>query len=161
MGTLPSTRTTPAPPFYTSGVDFAGPFLIHRGNPRKPTRVKVYAAIFVCFVTKAVHIELCSDLSADAFVAALNHFCARRGVPHTLQSDNGSNFVGTKAEFDEVQQMLRHSTTGNALSHLSTTSGMTWKFIPPRGCSQGYEGHDPEAHLTSTALLRRVEYTPD
>ncbi len=132
MGMLPSAPTTPSPPFYVTGVDFAVPFLVHRGNPHKPTRVKVYASIFVCFATKAVHIELCSDLTADAFIAAFNRFCARRGVPLSLHSDNGTNFVGTKAEFDEVQHLLHHPDTHQALSHLATTSNMTWKFIPPR-----------------------------
>ncbi len=51
MGLLPHHRTTPSKPFDISGVDFAGPFLIHRGNPHKPTRVKVYAAVFVCFTS--------------------------------------------------------------------------------------------------------------
>lgn len=40
MGDIPLVRTTPAPPFDRVGVDFASPFLISRGNPRKPTRVK-------------------------------------------------------------------------------------------------------------------------
>ncbi len=49
MGLLPSLRTTPAPPFDRTGVDFAGPFLIHRGNPRNPVRLKVYAVVFVFY----------------------------------------------------------------------------------------------------------------
>lgn len=45
MGELPSTRAQPARPFSIIGLDFAGPILIKRGNPRKPTKVKVY----MCF----------------------------------------------------------------------------------------------------------------
>ncbi len=132
MGLLPLSRTTPAPPFHISGINFTGPFLIHRGNPRKPTRVKVYAAVLVCFVTKAVHFDLCSDLSSDAFIAALQRFCGRRGTPRTIHSDNGSNFIGTKKELDEVRAVLTDVHTTQALSHLSTTTGLEWKFSPPR-----------------------------
>ncbi len=116
MGLLPSSRITPAPPFSVTGVDFMGPFLIHRGNLRKPTRVKVYAAVFVCFTTRAVHLELCSDLSSEAFIAAFNRFCSRRGVPRSLYSDNGSNFVGTNREFDEVRALLQDDHSQQSLS---------------------------------------------
>ena len=65
MGQLPADRVRPAPPFSVVGLDFAGPFLCKRGNPRKPTLVKAYACVFVCFVSKAVHLELVSDLTTD------------------------------------------------------------------------------------------------
>ncbi len=58
MGMLPLSRTTPAPPFERTGMDFAGPFYIRQGKVRKPTRVKCYACLFICLTTKAVHIEL-------------------------------------------------------------------------------------------------------
>ena len=94
MGLLPSARTEAAPPFLHTGVDFAGPFMVHYGNPRKPTKTKVYAALFVCFSTRAIHIELCTDLASETFTAALTCFCSRRGTPAVLYSDNGSNFIG-------------------------------------------------------------------
>ncbi len=70
---------------------YAGPLWTKRGNPRKPTLVKVYVCIFVCLSTKAVHIEISSDLTTEAFLAALTRFVARRGVPKTILSDNGTN----------------------------------------------------------------------
>ena len=132
MGMLPLFRTEPAPPFSRTGIDFAGPFLVHRGNPRKPTRVKVYAALFVCFTTKAVHLELCSDLTAEAFLAALTRFCARIGTPLHLITDNGSNFLGAKKELEEVQKLLNHPVTTHRLSRLSTEKGLQWHLSPPR-----------------------------
>ncbi len=36
MGLLPTSRTTPAPPFDKTGVDFAGPLLVRQGYTRKP-----------------------------------------------------------------------------------------------------------------------------
>ncbi|GFV97600.1 integrase catalytic domain-containing protein [Trichonephila clavipes] len=45
-----------------------------------------------------VHIELVSDLTSQAFIAALKRFMARRGKCAKLFSDNGKNFVGASNE---------------------------------------------------------------
>ncbi|GFV01860.1 uncharacterized protein TNCV_4978121 [Trichonephila clavipes] len=47
---------------------------------------------------KTVHIELVSDLTSQAFIAALKRFMARRGKCAKLFSDNGKNFVGASNE---------------------------------------------------------------
>ncbi|GFW67305.1 integrase catalytic domain-containing protein [Trichonephila clavipes] len=44
--------------------------------------------------SKAVHLEIVSDLTTDAFHAALKRFAARRGKCATISSDNAKNFVG-------------------------------------------------------------------
>lgn len=49
-------------------------------------------------VIKAVHIEVVSDLTIAAFLAAFKRFVARRGLCHTLYSDNAMNFRGADAE---------------------------------------------------------------
>ena len=77
MGQLPAHRVTPSPPFQTIRIDLAGPFLCHRGNPRHPTRIKTYVCIYVCSSTRAVHLELLTDISAQAFLASFSRFCAR------------------------------------------------------------------------------------
>ena len=63
-------------------------------QPGKPTLVKTYICIFVCFSTRAVHMELCVDLSADTFLSAFRLFTSRRGIPSQVYCDNGRNFVG-------------------------------------------------------------------
>ncbi len=132
MGNLPASRTQFAPPFDRTGIDFAGPFIIRRGNPRKPTKVKVYGVIFVCFVTRAVHLELCSDLTTEAFLATLNRFCCRRGSPSHIYTDNGSNFLGAKHELEELQKLLTAKATKIGISHLTTNSHIQWHLSPPR-----------------------------
>lgn len=54
---------------------------------------KGYIAIFVCMTVKAIHIEAVTDMTAEAFVAALRRFIARRGKVTNIYSDNGTNFV--------------------------------------------------------------------
>lgn len=63
MGELPAARTTASRPFSEVGLDFAGPIMRKRGNPRKPTLVKSYVCLFVCFATRAIHLEVVADLS--------------------------------------------------------------------------------------------------
>ena len=91
-----SERVSPTPPFEKSGVDYAGPFQIKYGHVRKPTIIKAYICVFVCLSVEAVHLELVSDLTNEAFTAALRRFIARRGYPTLIWSDHGSNFVGAK-----------------------------------------------------------------
>lgn len=97
MGNLPKDRVSVSRPFQISGVDFAGPistYLRIRGKPP----YKTYIAVFVCFATKAVHLEAVSDLSSDAFIAALKRFIGRRGIPSKLYCDNATNFVGADSK---------------------------------------------------------------
>lgn len=77
MGELPAPRVTVSRPFSQTGIDYFGPFYV-RPAPRRPV-VKAYAAVFICLCTKAVHLELVSDLSTDRFLQALHRFTSRRG----------------------------------------------------------------------------------
>ncbi|KAL6419237.1 hypothetical protein ACFW04_011498 [Cataglyphis niger] len=45
-----------------------------------------------------VHLEIVSNYSTDAFLAALRRFTARCGLCHSLHSDCGTNFVGVDAQ---------------------------------------------------------------
>ncbi|XP_043263452.1 uncharacterized protein LOC122403788 [Colletes gigas] len=130
MGDLPATRVTPARPFATCGIDYAGPLLI-RERGRARTAHKAYICIFVCFVTKAVHIELATDLSTDAFLNCLNRFIARRGRSHCIYSDNGRNFIGARNNLNELGVLLNskehHAKVGNLLAQ----EQIQWHLIPP------------------------------
>ncbi|GBM70954.1 hypothetical protein AVEN_40454-1, partial [Araneus ventricosus] len=88
MSDLPSVRITPDRPFKRVGVDFCGPFLTKPNVIRSKVKLKSYVALFICMWSKAVHIELVSDLSTAAFLAALRRFLSRRGLPSDIYSDN-------------------------------------------------------------------------
>ncbi|GBM77462.1 hypothetical protein AVEN_141841-1 [Araneus ventricosus] len=76
IGNLPAERITPTFPFNVCSVDFIGPLLVKPVAQRRITARKMYVAIFVCFVTKAVHFELVTDLTSEAFIACLKRFFA-------------------------------------------------------------------------------------
>ena len=110
MEDLPGCRVMPSPPFYKIGVDYAGPVTLKRGATRKPTYLKAYIALFVCLATKAVHLELVSDLSSNDFLAALRRFVSRRGCLAEIISDNGTNFVEANHALQRVYWLTTSST---------------------------------------------------
>jgi len=61
-------------------------------------------AVFVCFATKAIHLELITDLRTDTFLASLQRFIGRRSMPHCIYSNNGTNLVGVQIELTELIQ---------------------------------------------------------
>lgn len=90
-GQLQSHRVTPTLAFLHTGVDCAGPIDVRTAKGRGNGSHKRYIAIFVCFATCAVLIELVSDQTWQAFLAAFNRFVSRRGVCSDLYS--GTNFT--------------------------------------------------------------------
>ncbi|GFS67445.1 integrase catalytic domain-containing protein [Trichonephila clavipes] len=106
MGNLPKERVRKNFPFDCSGIDFIGPFWIKSNKQRKSSLYKIYVSIFVCFVTKAVHFELVSDLTTQTFIASLKRFIARRGRPSLIFSDNGKTFIGANAELKRLYKLV-------------------------------------------------------
>ncbi|GFX32615.1 integrase catalytic domain-containing protein [Trichonephila clavipes] len=135
MGNLPSERVTPSAPFLNSGVDFCGPFQIKFKNQRKGIFSKVYVAIFVCLATKAIHLEAVTDLTTEAFIAALKRLCARRGRISTLMSDNATNFKGAAAELNRFIKLICNK--NETLANYFASEAIQWKFIPPRSPNFG------------------------
>ena len=123
-------RITAGSVFNKVGVDYAGPFLVKYGAVRKRATVKSYVCVFVCLAIKAVHLELVSDLTAEAFIGALRRFTARRGSPTLIWSDNGRNFVGAKRELSEIYEFLEQQVKDGAVSQFCTAKRIEWKYIP-------------------------------
>lgn len=85
MGNLPETRITPSRTFQHTDVDYAGPIQLRSTKGRGHKAFKAFIAIFVCFSTRAVYLEVVSDYTADAFLAAFRRFVSRRGLCQTLR----------------------------------------------------------------------------
>ena len=79
-----------------------------------------------------MHLEVVSDLTTEAFIAALRRFIARRRCPSLIWSDHGSNFVGAKSELKDLQGLLADHTTQGAVSDFCSMHNIQWKFIPER-----------------------------
>lgn len=133
MGELPFHRVNRQHPFETSGIDYFGPFILRLGEKRSRKTIKTYVAIFVCMATKAVHMELAADLSANAFLDAFSRFNNRRGPCTTLYSDNATNFHGANRIMKEDLQAWHSEHNRQQL----VNKGVKWIFITPAAPHQG------------------------
>ncbi|XP_032682261.1 uncharacterized protein LOC116849330 [Odontomachus brunneus] len=117
MAPLPRERATLAPPFHTAGVDYAGPVALTAVCGRGRASFKGYIAVFVCFATRAIHLELVGDGSA------------RRGLPAVLHSDQDTTFVGADKE---LRAQLRAALdVGGPVTTALAADGTDWRFVLP------------------------------
>lgn len=129
MGQLPPERVILSRPFLNTGVDYAGPYLIKTWRGKNARTYKAYIALFVCFSTSAIHLELVTDYTTDAFLVAYKRFASRRGLCATLTSDCGTNLKGADAELQRLFSAA--SKESHQLAMLLAQDGTQWKFNPP------------------------------
>lgn len=132
MADLPKERLTPyEPPFTFTGVDVFGPFTVKRGR----TTQKIYGCLFVCFNSRAIHIEDLSSLETDSFINGLRRFFSNRGFPKQIWSDNGTNFVGAERELKQAIKELNHDKLVVELRRMDvewySCPFVEWRFQPP------------------------------
>lgn len=154
MGDLPAERVCRCRVFSRVGVDYGGPFLLKSSHLRKAPLIKAYIAIFVCLVTKAVHIELVTGLSTELYLMTLKRFIARRGKPSIVYSDNATNFLGASNSLKDLHSFLKSQETSAAVKEALAKDEIEFKFIPPRS---PHWGGLWEAAIKSTKYhLRRL-----
>ena len=95
MADLRQERCTEAAPFTYCGVDMFGPLIIKE----RRSELKRYGALFTCFSSRAVHIEVTNSLDADSFILALCRL---------IWLDNGTNFVGARNELQRALKKMKH-----------------------------------------------------
>lgn len=145
MGQLPTERITPSRPFTTTGVDYAGLFVIKTWKRKNTKTYKAYIALFVCYATSAIHLELVTNYTAEGFIAAFKRFTARRGICSTLSSD-----CRTKGADAELQRLFTLSTQeSDKLATLLANDGTQWRFNPS---SAPHFGGKWEAGIKSVKL---------
>ncbi|XP_012542665.2 uncharacterized protein LOC105840305 [Monomorium pharaonis] len=137
MGNLPESRVNADRPFTVVGIDYAGPFLVKDGKLLNRKLVKCYLCIFVCFSTRAVHLEVVGDLTSDSFLNSLKRFVSRRGICKHIYSDNATNFVGAKNELGEVLNLLNQIDRDSKFVNFLSQNLIQWHFIPPRAPNFG------------------------
>ncbi|XP_025155826.1 uncharacterized protein LOC112588860 [Harpegnathos saltator] len=152
IGDLPAVRVSaPERVFLHCGLDYAGPLLVRTSSGRGIKAHKAYIALFVCLATRAIHLELVSDYSTASFLNAFSRFCARRGLPRSIYSDNGTTFVGADRE---LRNAYRAALRDPNLLNKTAGDNVSWHFVPP---SAPYFGGIWEAGVRSVKHhLRRV-----
>ncbi|XP_058797376.1 uncharacterized protein LOC131667740 [Phymastichus coffea] len=131
MGNLPKARVDGSPAFDHTGVDFFGPMLIKEKKNRNKSFLKVYGSVFICLASKAVHIELVSDLSTEGFLIAFRRFVSRRGIPSNVYSDNGTNFIGADRQLQELYDLFEKPEFRERVGEHAIAKRVKWHFNPP------------------------------
>jgi hypothetical protein len=94
---------------------------------------KAYIALFTCANNRAVHLGLCRDMTTAKFLMTLQWFIGRRGIPHTVYSDNAKTFQAANLELTEVWHALCCCKTHQFLAQ----NAIAWKFIAARAAWRG------------------------
>jgi len=110
-----------ADPFTVTGVDFTGALYVRSSVGE----CKVYICLFTCAVSRAIHLEVVTDLTVECFLLAFRRFAARRSVPKLLLSDNGSTYL---AAAEELKSLFSSAELSDALAR----RGIQWQFISKR-----------------------------
>ena len=131
MGDLPLDRVNFTPAFTITGMDFAGPFTLKMGYVRKPVEISAHICVFICFSTKAVHLEVISDQTTQALLAGIDRFTTRRICPKVIYSDNGPNFTGAKKILKKLYTFLRAEDTQSEVHQHLLKHEIEWKNSPP------------------------------
>ena len=125
---LPKFRAQRQPPFTSTGVDFAGPIFVKDFKSKSPT--KTWIALYTCAVTRALHLELVSDMTSESFLLCFRRFCARRGVPKRMISDNGKTFMTASRRLRALFQLPE------VRNHMELKQ-IKWSFNTPKALWQG------------------------
>ena len=126
---LPQFRTQRQVPFASTGVDFAGPLYVKESQTSK-TQTKTWIALYTCAVTRALHLELVLDMTSESFLLCFRRFCARRGLPKRMISDNAKTFVTASQRLKALFQLPE-------VRHHMETKRIEWSFNTPKAPWQG------------------------
>lgn len=160
MASLPADRVRPGKPFLHSGVDYAGPFEVKVVDREGDaiTTTKSWVAVFVCLKTRAVHLDIVTELSSAAFLACYERFIGRRGRCERMYSDNGTSFVGAEKEIRKAYAAWKNDETMNHLAR----KGTEWSFMTPAAPHQGgiYEAavKSMKHHLKRIVGIKKLPY---
>ena len=106
--------------------------------------------LFVCSLTRAIHLDLLPKMSTEEFMRSLKKFIARRGKPEKNYSDDAKTFEAAGRRMTFYQKTLHGSST--SVRHLGLVkqsmykvigeSSLNWKELADVACvcTAGYGG---------------------
>ena len=109
------------------GADYAGQIYY---KTKKKSELKAYILLFSCSVTRAVHIELVSNLTTTEFIKSFKRLISRRGKPKIVYSDNAKTFK-------PVAKWLANINRNQNLHDLLSSETILWKFNVPKAPGWG------------------------
>ena len=132
MADVPQDRLKQEPPLTYCGVDMFGPVQ----TKKKRNTLKQYGALFICLVSRAIHIEMTKSMDTDFFILALRRFIAKRGNIKSIWCNNGGNFIGAEKELEKRMNEMDNKRIGNFLLEKGA-DWTVWKKHPPMASHMG------------------------
>ena len=130
MADLPQDRLVMNKPAFTIvGLDIFGRFAVKYGR----SEIKRFGCLFTCFGSRVVHVEKLDCKDTDSLISDFRRFVVRRGQPHTVYSDLGTNLVGSHRELTESMKVLQP----NVIADYPLRRDMLWHFRPPSASHWG------------------------
>ncbi|XP_065217189.1 uncharacterized protein LOC135843288 isoform X2 [Planococcus citri] len=120
---LPEFRVNQSSPFSCCGIDTFGPLYVSDNSVQK----KVFVSIFVCMITRAIHLELLENMTTQEFLLAFRNFIALRTIPKFVISDNAPQFKITKSAFENLWQQI---ISDNDVIDFCKNNLIEWKLLP-------------------------------
>ena len=81
-----------------TGVDFTGALHVQQYH----TEQKVNICLFTCATTRAIHLEVVTDLSTYTFLLAFHRFTSRKSLPQIVISATGSTYLSAAEELSSL-----------------------------------------------------------
>ena len=125
---MPAEQIVESFAFQFTGMDYCVPFYT-KGSSQKLQ--KSYTAIFICFTTKAIHLEPVENLTREDCLDTLKRFTARRGTPQAFYSDSSTTFIGVRGEL-EFRRLLRDEEFKDLINNFASQNHIDWFTIPHR-----------------------------
>ena len=76
------------------GIDFTGALYVQN----RVDENKVYICLFTCAVSRALHLEIVTDLTVETFLQAFRRYSSRKSLPKIMISDNASIYMAAAEE---------------------------------------------------------------
>ena len=122
MSSWPTSKVTRSAPFSHTGLDYMGPLYIKEADKKR----KVWICLFTCVTTRALHLEIVDDMTAEQFLMGLRRFISRRGTPSEIICDNAKQFKATKTVIDQAWKKIL---TDPSVYNYVSSKGIEWNFI--------------------------------
>ena len=151
---LPDFRVQGSEAFESVGIDLVSP-LFTKYTLGEETH-KVWIVIFTCSLSRAVHLEIMQNMSAEQFIMALRRFISRCGKPNLIISDNAKTFQKSK-------EILQELSENKEVKKYHTASRIKWKNILSKAPWHGsiYERLIKPVKRSLKKILRNASVTQD
>ena len=82
-------------------------------------------------VTKAISIELVSDLTTELFIGVLCRFISRSGRSQSMYGDNATSFKGANKVLEKLKILFSSGALQKNVNNFLRAENICWHFIPP------------------------------